>query len=105
MIKYLLKCALHFAICAAIVGGAAVALGIEYRLIAGDDEKIVSYEKLSDSEGRLTVGQYSFTLDLQLIDGAKGKLSDYLGYAVSYLPELALKTGKGICDIVTSLGD
>ncbi|HHW24649.1 MAG TPA: hypothetical protein PK778_04740 [Bacillota bacterium] len=105
MIKYLLKCALHFAICAAIAAGAAAAFGIEYRIIAGEDEKVVSYEKISDSQGRLTVGNYAFTLDLDLIEGAKDKLSDYLSHAVSYLPELALKTGKGICDLVSRFGD
>lgn len=105
MIRYLLKCALQFTICAAIICGAAAAFGIEYRIIAGEDEKVVSYEKINDSEGRLTLGKYAFTLDLELIDGAKDKLTDYMNSAVSYLPELALKTGIGIHDIVSRLGD
>lgn len=105
MIRFLLKCAIQLAVCAAIVIGAAAAFGIEYKLIAGDNESIVTYEKISDSEGRLTVGNYAFTLDLELLEGAKDKLSDYMKTAVSYLPELALKTGDGILDIVQRIGD
>lgn len=105
MLKYLLKCALNFVLCAAIIGGAAAAIGVEYRLIAGADNKVISYEKLSDSEGRLTLGNYAFTLDLNLIDGAMDKVSQYMDSAVSYLPELAVRAGGGLCEIVKNLAD
>jgi hypothetical protein len=105
MLKYLLKCALNFLICAAIIGGAAAAIGVEYRLIAGGDNKVVSYEKLNECEGRLTLGKYAFTLDLNLIDGAMDKLSQYMDSAVAYLPELTVRAGGSLCDIVKDLAD
>ena len=107
MFKYLLKCALNITLCAAVAAGAAAAFGVEYKLLAGKDggEAVVSYEKISDSEGRLTLGQYAFTLDLGLLDNIKEKLGQYADSAVSYLPDLAVKAGGYIRNIAVKLTD
>ena len=69
MIRYLLKCASIYDLrCHHLRSGGGIRTNM---IIAYEDEKVVSYEKINDSEGRLTLGKYAFTLDLELIDGAK----------------------------------
>lgn len=106
MFKYLLRCLINFTLCAAVIGGAAAACGFEYRLVAvSKGEAVVSYEKLNEDEGRLTLGKYTFTLDLNLLDGVSKKLTQYMDSAVAYLPELAIKAGGSLRDIALKLGN
>ncbi len=110
MFKYLFKCALNFTLCIAIMAGAAAALGVEYKLVmnngdnAGGENAVVSYDKINESVGRLTLGQYTFNLDLKLLDGVGAKLGQYMDSALSYLPELAVKAGGFMRDIALHLG-
>jgi len=98
MFKYIIKSFLKLIICAAVIIGIAAAFGAEFKLLSENDN-ILSYAKINDSEGRLSLGQYNFTVDLNLIGGAKAKLSEFANYAVSYVPELALKAGEYFINI------